>query len=179
MITLIIGTPDSGKSRLAEDMALELSGDRKRIYIATMIPFGEEGKKRIVRHRKMREGKGFSTLECPLVSDILDAEQRFGGATCLLECMSNLVGNEMHTEEGRFKSDEELIKGIVLAVSTISNEASDLIIVSNEFKKDDPLYDEDTKKYVRLMHETNNELKKHADRTIELVGGEWVTSENN
>ncbi|MCR5657156.1 MAG: bifunctional adenosylcobinamide kinase/adenosylcobinamide-phosphate guanylyltransferase [Butyrivibrio sp.] len=179
MITLIIGTPDSGKSRLAEDMALELSGDGKRIYIATMIPFGEEGEKRIARHRKMREGKGFLTMECPYVSDILEALQSLGGATCLLECMSNLVGNEMHTEDGMKKSDSDLISRITSAVSSINGVISDLIIVTNEFELDDPSYDEDTRKYVRLMHETNLELKKQADKTIELVGGEWVTSENN
>ncbi len=43
MVDLIIGTPDSGKSKRAEDLALKLSGDGKRIYLATMDPFGEEG----------------------------------------------------------------------------------------------------------------------------------------
>ena len=34
------------------------------IYVATMRPFDEEGEKRIERHRRMRDGKGFLTVEC-------------------------------------------------------------------------------------------------------------------
>ena len=44
MNVLIIGYPDSGKSKLAEDMVLEMSAPGERVYIATMIPFGEEGR---------------------------------------------------------------------------------------------------------------------------------------
>ena len=34
------------------------------LYIATMRPFGAETQKKIERHRRMRAGKGFQTLEC-------------------------------------------------------------------------------------------------------------------
>ena len=43
MTVLIIGTPDSGKSEKAEEIALSLSQGKKKYYIATMIPYGEAG----------------------------------------------------------------------------------------------------------------------------------------
>ena len=65
MTVLIIGHPDSGKSELAERMVTEISAPGERIYLATMIPYGEDGAARVEKHRKMREGKGFTTIEAP------------------------------------------------------------------------------------------------------------------
>ena len=42
---LVIGTPDSGKSAYAEELAVKSSGGAYMAYIATMIPFGDEGEK--------------------------------------------------------------------------------------------------------------------------------------
>ena len=36
-----------------------------RYYIATMEVFGEEGRKKVERHKKLRQGKGFITIESP------------------------------------------------------------------------------------------------------------------
>ena len=91
MLTLVTGGSGSGKSAFAEDRVLSF-GDAQRIYIATMHPFDEESHKRIERHQKMRAGKGFETVECytGLKNVKLPA-----GCVVLLECMSNLVANEM------------------------------------------------------------------------------------
>ena len=66
MLAVITGGSGSGKSEYAERVATSLA---KRdglplYYIATMRPFGEEGKRRVERHRKLRAGKGFETIEC-------------------------------------------------------------------------------------------------------------------
>ena len=63
MLCLVIGGSASGKSEYAERHVCALPG--RRIYAATMQPFGEEGRQRIARHRKLREGKGFVTIEVP------------------------------------------------------------------------------------------------------------------
>ena len=68
MLRLIIGGSASGKSEYAERLVCPLPG--KRIYVATMEPFGEEGRERIARHRKLREGKGFVTAEVPRDLDV-------------------------------------------------------------------------------------------------------------
>ena len=45
MMVLVTGGSGSGKSAFAEDRVLSF-GDAKRVYIATMQPFDEEGKKK-------------------------------------------------------------------------------------------------------------------------------------
>ena len=66
MLAVITGGSGSGKSEYAESVATSLA---KRdglplYYIATMRPFGAEGMWRVERHRKLRAGKGFETIEC-------------------------------------------------------------------------------------------------------------------
>ena len=62
-----------------------------------MFPFDEESLKRIDRHRAMRRDKGFETVEC--YTDLLSAEIPEDSVS-LLECMSNLVANEMFQDNG-------------------------------------------------------------------------------
>ena len=60
MLAVITGGSGSGKSEYAESVATSLA-KRDRLplyYIATMRPFGAEGKWRVERHRKLRAGKG-------------------------------------------------------------------------------------------------------------------------
>ena len=174
MTVLIIGVPDSGKSQKAEAIAGDLSEGGRKIYIATMIPFGEEGKKRIEKHRKLREGKNFETIECPLnIKELADNDQRIEDSTCLLECMSNLIGNEMHSEDKTKLSDEELTKYIAGSVTELKKSAKHLVIVSNSFPLDEKGYDEDTRRYTALVAMVNDELKKIADEVHEYVDERW------
>lgn len=180
MITLIVGIPDSGKSLLAENIAEKLSGNSSKYYIATMVPFGEEGKKRVKKHQKMREGKGFITLEWPDdISERLDGSIDFSHSTVLLECMSNLVGNELYSEKNAHASDEFLVGKIIDAMQKLNDLAENLIIVTNEFALEDEQYDEATKRYVNLIATVNKSLMNLADVTHIHRNGEWTSNEVN
>ncbi|WP_026488882.1 bifunctional adenosylcobinamide kinase/adenosylcobinamide-phosphate guanylyltransferase [Butyrivibrio sp. XBB1001] len=173
MVVLIIGIPDSGKSKMAEDMAVSLSENGSRYYIATMIPFGEEGQKRIEKHRKLRQGKGFETIECP--EDLgrkLSNVDGIAGSTCLLECMSNLVGNEMHREGAL--CGNELVNHIIKDVRNLCQRAENVVIVSNSFPMEAPGYDDDTRNYVRALFQVNEELKKISDEIYVFEEGTWL-----
>ena len=129
-----------------------------------MIPYGEEGQKRIEKHRKLREGKNFETVECPVdlrsITGLCDA-------TCLLECVSNLVGNEMH-EDGRLSWDTGRISGLVVdEIRWLSQRAENLVIVTNEFEKEEG-FDEDTLKYIETTRLVNEALRPLADRVVEV-----------
>ena len=63
MMHLVTGGSGSGKSAYAEQQVLE-AGDAPRYYIATMMPYGEEGRRRVEKHRRMRREKHFETIEC-------------------------------------------------------------------------------------------------------------------
>jgi len=62
MLVVVTGGSGSGKSAFAEETVLSF-GEARRIYIATMQAFDEESHRRIRRHRHMRAGKGFETIE--------------------------------------------------------------------------------------------------------------------
>ena len=62
MIAVVTGGAASGKSAFAESLALSLPGPHA--YVATMRnSHDEETEARIARHRSMRAGKGFVTVE--------------------------------------------------------------------------------------------------------------------
>ena len=130
MTVLIIGYPDSGKSALAEKMVLEISEPGSRIYLATMIPFGDEGKARIEKHRRMREGKGFETVEAAFDVSSALADRDIGHTTVLLECLSNLTANELFERHTDFNT---AIERICDDVTELACRAENLVIVSNHF----------------------------------------------
>ncbi len=61
MMALVTGGAASGKSAFAEQLALSLPGPHA--YVATMRHGDGETEARIARHRDMRAGKGFVTIE--------------------------------------------------------------------------------------------------------------------
>jgi len=179
MITLIVGTPDSGKSMLAERIVTDCAQSRKLYYIATMIPFGEEGQRRVEKHRAMRAGKGFITLEWPdnLEKRCLSITD-WDSSVVLLECMSNYVGNEMHSKENAGMSGGAVVDKIINGVMAIAKQTSDIVVVTNEFLPDDDGYDEETREYISLVTAVNERLMKPADTVYRFRGGEWIRYEN-
>ena len=77
MLTCVYGENSSGKSRYAESLVAATHGPR--FYIATMIPYGESGAKRVEKHRKQREDLGFTTVEDPELADPGNAPVVGGG----------------------------------------------------------------------------------------------------
>ena len=111
MLRLIIGGSASGKSEYAERLVCSLPG--KRIYAATMEPFGEEGRERIARHRKLREGKGFVTVEVPRDLDVFaDAlrKSRAQGKIFGKVPDTEAAWENLDTEAAREESDTEIVR---------------------------------------------------------------------
>ena len=170
MMTLIIGGSGSGKSAYAEDYTISLSEDRKKYYIATMQIYDEEGKRKVERHRMLRGGKGFSTIEQPI--DIGKAAEKMedGERTALLECISNLTANEMFL--GEIPGMEEVItEKIVGEIAVLNRELTHLVIVSNNVFEDGNVYDKTTMAYIRAMGRINQKLAEMADEVVEVVVG--------
>lgn len=167
-VVLIIGYPDSGKSSVAEKTVLDLSAPCDRIYLATMIPFGEEGSARIERHRRMREGKGFITVEEPFdIYDKLTADTRIGelkNKTVLLECVSNLTANELFE---RRTAPEEAADKITDDIKRLADKVRNLVIVTNHFEKESS-FDEETVAYADILDVINDRLSVFADKVIRI-----------
>lgn len=159
MIYVITGGSGSGKSEFAENIAVSLCDSP--VYIATMADSGEESKKRIARHRKMRENKNFITVE--RYTDIGGAEV-FG--TALIECISNLVANEMF-----LKNQNEVSASVVRGIEEIISKCENTVIVTNEVFSDGIEYDDTTLLYMKNLAEVNRRLMKMADIAFEVVYG--------
>lgn len=168
MFYLISGGSGSGKSEFAENVSMELHGKEKKepfLYIATMMAFEEEAQKKIERHRAMRKGKGFTTLEC---FTNLKSASIPSNSTILLECLSNLVANEMFSEDG---AKERVIEEVTEGVEHLLKKCRNLVIVTNEIFSDGCPYDETTRQYIRNLGRLNQHLAKRADKVVEVVCG--------
>lgn len=192
MVVLVTGGSGSGKSAFAEEYLMRLSTQAEtKYYIATMQPFGEESLAKIRRHQRLRAGKGFTTIEQS--RDLTKAAQRiaklpnqfqeeavtinrpensvpFIRDTALLECMSNLVANEMFS--GADIVSEDVVVGHILqGIKSLSAKVDELVIVSNNVFEDGISYDATTQAYIRALGRINTEVAALADTVTEVVVG--------
>ena len=181
MITLVYGGSSSGKSQFAENLMWK-SDFEKKYYLATMKK-SDDTKERISRHRSLREGKGFLTLEFSTdipnaVSKMKEIEQSEDKEKSLskhkrillLECMSNLVANEMF-RDGKMHSAEDCCRKILEDVQKVSEQVDSLIIVTNNVFEDGISYDEGTKEYLKCLGRINQSLARLSDEVYEVVVG--------
>lgn len=166
MFTLVIGGAASGKSEYAEALALT-SSYRPRYYIATMEPFGEEGRARVAKHRRMRADKQFETIERYTALSSLHLPQR---GVVLLECMGNLAANELYSPSGAGNA-ADAFAAIMDGVEMLLSQCGDLVMVSNEVFSGGNRYAEGTGDYLRLLARVNRALAWRADRVCEVVCG--------
>lgn len=173
MIVLITGGSGSGKSAYAEDTAVRLAAQEKKerlYYLATMKVCDEESRKRVQRHRGLRAGRGFETVEQPRgIREALD-KMRQGKKTVLLECMSNLAANEMFSS-GEIKPAEEVAARIVEGIVLLAEQTEHLIIVTNNVFEDGFSYDGATESYLEALGRINEQTAALADVVTEVVAG--------
>lgn len=162
MITLITGGSKCGKSRLGEDMLKLFDGPK--IYIATMQPFGDEAFAAIERHRLMRSGKGFATVE-----KYTDIHELVLPENCgvLLECIGNLCANEMFRSEQISFPAERIAESII----RLGRNTAEFVAVTNQVGCDGIRYGQGTDDYISQLGLINSLVAAEADRVIECVYG--------
>lgn len=204
MLHIVYGGSASGKSSYAESFAMSLQGEGRLLYIATMYPYkwntteiDPETMQRIERHRAMRADKGFDTVECYRHVEHIVAKRQ---DVLLLECMSNLLANEMYLEQdsddgglaetmsevekadsGMSKTLSPVSKKIVQALVNLSTRVQDVVIVTNDVFSDGGslTYDESTREYVKNLAEINYALAREAATVTEVVCGIPVIVKKN
>ena len=175
ILTVITGGSASGKSEYGEELAVRHNG--KRIYIATMYPYDDESKQRVIKHRAARADKSFETVECFLdLSTAFKACDNPIDSVVMIECMSNLLANEMFMDNGCLNGIDDIkrLKAVILEkiVNPIISAAdyySEIIIITNEIFMDGCNYDEVTTRYIELLAFINNSLANAANRVAEVV----------
>lgn len=185
MLVMITGGSGSGKSKYAEEVAVDYNRafGGCLYYVATMQSFDEEMDKKIARHREMRRGKGFETIECPLRLEKLSFSRN---DVVLLECVSNLLSNEMYGEEGRVKERQnpkvflgQVEEYIVKAILHLEQQAGCVVLVTNEVFSAGMNYDRETLTYIEGLGDINQRLGEAADGLVEVVCGIplWIKGE--
>ena len=168
MILLVTGGSGSGKSAYAEERACALHRQEeggRLLYIATMEPYGEEGKRRIERHRKQRAGRGFLTRECYTHLEELSVRPE---DTALLECLSNLAANEMFSPKGRHEHASQWVcKGILHLAESCRN----VVLVGNQVFSDGEEYEASTMEYLDHLAQIQNQASAIAQEVVEVVCG--------
>lgn len=199
MLIMVTGGSGSGKSEFAEQCCMKLCPGKK-IYIATMQPFGTEGAARIQRHKKLRAGKHFQTVECytdlgnlnlkintssadpvPRVDDRL-TETDIVGKDYTTHC--NMASMEPHTvlleclsnlaanEMFTNELDETQTADKMLAgICNLRTQSEHLVVVTNDVFCDGMSYEEETVRYMKALAQANRCLAVMADVVCEVVCG--------
>ncbi len=184
MMILVTGGASSGKSAFAETLACALPGPR--YYLAAMKPFGEEGARRIARHRALRAGKGFRTIECydgllRIGESIAEAKASLPGqengsqslrGTALLESLGNVVANELFADDGTVVAADVALQAVVGGVGHVGSQFDSLVIVGDEVGGDGLRYDKTTEDYICVIGSAACALAQRCDVVVECVAGQ-------
>ena len=180
MIVLIEGGSCSGKSEYAERRALAM-GNRNAYYAATMEAMDRESRRRVSRHRERREnanrgGANWMTIEQPRHIEELTGQINDYDSVVLLECMSNLVANEMYSEHddedsGSARDWMDCANAIVEGVLEVAEIVDNLIVVTNNVFEDGVATVPELREYLKVLGNVNEALAVRADEVIEVVVG--------
>ena len=172
MLTLVTGGSASGKSEYAENLLCN-NCKGKKLYIATMRPHcpgDAEFSARVERHRLLRAGKGFLTVERYTELSGLTVEP---GCAVLLECLSNLCANEFFDSSTEVTAPdfERAYRAVMVGIENLCAQAGRVVVVSNEVFSDGCAYDAYTLEYLRLLGLLNQGLAARAQLVVEVVYG--------
>lgn len=124
-IVLVTGGQRSGKSELAEKMALDNSPCP--VYIATCRPMDAEMERRVALHKVRREGWGWSTVELLSLAEALPMP----GDTILIDSATMLASNAFFAAgEDEMKALEQVCSDFDAFVE--SSPGARIIVVSDE-----------------------------------------------
>ncbi len=166
MLILVTGGSKCGKSRFAENLIEKNYFDRdvKKYYVATMEPFSKDAGEIIKRHRDMRSGKDFETIEKYRDIDKINVDK---SSVILLECVGNLCANEMFSGE----YNENVFEKVSGEIIALSMKCELLIAITNQVGEDGMEYLSETKKYIENMGKINERLAFEAEMVVEMVYG--------
>ena len=177
MRILVTGGSASGKSAFAEKIACSFAGPH--LYFATMRPFGEDGQRRIARHRALRRDRDFLTVECYGRYEELSLAATLGqdvsGSTLLVECVGNIVANVQFGDElscgaltcGAF--EDALAEKVVQGVTSLADQCQNIVVVTNEVGCDGIEYPAETQAYIRALGAANCKLAVQFDAVYEVA----------
>ncbi len=172
MIRLISGGSASGKSEYAEGLICHIRDESaepvRLVYLATMRSDCLEAVARIERHRHLRAGKGFFTIEYSNGFDeVLSGIDE--NTAVLLEDLPNMLSCNMYTAGG--ETDDKAPERVLDEIVQIAKSCGTLVIVTDDIFSDGNVYDESIELYRKALASLNIQLAMMAGGVTEVVAG--------
>ena len=165
-MVLVIGPNGSGKSAAAERLCHDLhDGQGALVYVATLMPAGADGRRRVARHRRQRAGQGFTTIEAP--TGDLSLGDGAAPDVVLLEDVSNLLANFAFA-----RRHPDPVAATLDQVAHLRGACRHLVVVTIGGLAPEPGYDVETVAYIGNLDRVNDALRRDADQVIEMSGAE-------
>ncbi len=173
MTYFISGGAKSGKSTLAQDLAVALSGGGKHYYVATMISSGAEDDDRIRRHIADREGMGFETVEC--FQNIMDClKTADSGGVFLVDSVTALIQNALFPMEKNYEMDMEAADRCADELVEFAHTVRHAVFVSDYIYSDAERYSESTEMYRKCLADIDRRLAAACDTVVEVSAGRSI-----
>ena len=166
----ISGGAKNGKSTFAQRKAKALAeaGGTELYYVATMIARDSEDDARVARHRREREGWGFTTLEVPTgiskVPRIADPEGTF-----LLDSVTALLQNEMFRDDGTV--DTEAGERVAEELALLAAGPGNWVMVSDYLFADPGPFGEYTEIYRKSLAAIDRHMAGICEAVVEISAG--------
>lgn len=157
---LITGGVKSGKSSFALELAKNY---QRKAFLATGVPFDDEMKIRIEKHKKER-GNEFDTYEEPLEVSRVLAEISGRYDIVVFDCLTTYLGNLYY-----YNVDVESY--IDNLINTISKLQAQLILITNEVGLGIIPENKLARLYMETLGKTNTKLARIADQVYLMVSG--------
>ncbi|WP_038287954.1 bifunctional adenosylcobinamide kinase/adenosylcobinamide-phosphate guanylyltransferase [Acetivibrio straminisolvens] len=176
---LVTGGARSGKSSFAESLAQKSNNENGVLYIATSIPFDEEMKKRVKKHREQRPS-GWTTLEAYRDFDVKLGEVGAGKKYILLDCITLMVSNiilekcidwNILPENAECEAEQEVTCEIEKLLSAVKALDVTFIAVTNEVGMGIVPENKLSRIFQDIAGRVNQMLAKNADDVYFCVSG--------
>lgn len=173
MTCFISGGAKSGKSTLAQDIAVALAKGGKHYYVATMIPTGKEDNERIRRHIADRDGMGFETLECfRNIMDCLQTPDK--DSVFLVDSVTALVQNSLFPVETNYEMDEAGLNRCADELIRFAGTVRHAVFVSDYIYSDAERYSDSTEMYRKCLADVDRRLATVCNTVIEVSAGQLI-----
>ncbi|GGY74563.1 bifunctional adenosylcobinamide kinase/adenosylcobinamide-phosphate guanylyltransferase [Cellvibrio zantedeschiae] len=162
-ITLVIGGARSGKSKYAEQLAI--NSQLPVTYVATATALDAEMEARIIHHQTRRP-VDWALHECPLdLANLLENEAQ-KEHTILVDCLTLWLNNQLYKD-----STQNFSLLFSELVEAIKDSPAKIILVSNEVGLGIIPLGEVTRQFVDEAGRLNQFLAQVADQVIFTVAG--------
>ena len=160
-IVFITGGARSGKSRYAQQLALQLSNNP--VYLATARHWDDDFEKRIQRHRAERDERWTSIEEEKNISGL-----SLSGKVIVMDCVTLWITNFFTDNKYEIDSSLQQCQAEIDRLNVASNT---FIIISNEIGMGMHAETEIGRKFTDLQGWMNQYIAQKADKVIFMVSG--------